>query len=579
MFAHIRNESCLTLDQVLSSMYQFYDADFRVRIHVFNAFLRKLASLEGGQKRNPILQNLFLQCALCYEIGFGVARDPSKSQELISKCEEYDLINFARELELVKANTYGWGLYDRVSTNYRKMYLATTGNGAPKNSLSVSYIRQRNIEYIELQYRKEIIDVENGLGANHPFVFALKRELRDILIQRGQQSEAEKIKAQIKDRYMRLSQYDPSRTPGDKYNLDAMTSLSKYAGRAREAEEVCQRALSSVSDLYGISDPATTEILWALSTIMVNQERLEEAELYLTQAIETSVKALGLTHPDNIARVTDLAVIYAKQDKLEEAETLVARSTEASLKILGEEHQISISCVSYLVSIRGLQQHQRPPRQRQWTTIEAQQTEVVKKFIGLYGRDHRRTIDSMSNLAVIWSEQRLWRIGATLFRHTIKESEKVFGKEDPVTLNCMAELANAYNWKMKRKESLALITGKSQTCDGTLHRKVLELSTKILGWDHPRTLSRANSLIWILGDQRQYKEVEILQLKILETMVRLQGEKHPNALSSMRILAGAIRKQGRLREAIELMNKGLQGISLLNRLYWRLLLSLGLFYT
>jgi len=197
-------------------MYQFYDADFRVRIHVFNAFLRKLANLEGGQKRNPILQNLFLQCALCYEIGFGVARDPSKSQELISKCEEHDLINFARELELVKANTYGWGLYDRVSTNYRKMYLATTGNGAPKNSLSVSYIRQRNIEYIELQYRKEIIDVENGLGANHPFVFALKRELRDILIQRGQQSEAEKIKAQIKDRYMRLSQYDPSRTPGDK---------------------------------------------------------------------------------------------------------------------------------------------------------------------------------------------------------------------------------------------------------------------------------------------------------------------------------------------------------------------------
>ena len=134
------------------------------------------------------------------------------------------------------------------------------------------------------------------------------------------------------------------------------------------------------------------------------------------------------------------------------------------LKILGEEHQISISCVSYLVSIRGLQQHQRPPRQRQWTTIEAQQTEVVKKFIGLYGRDHRRTIDSMSNLAVIWSEQRLWRIAVTLFRHTIKESEKVFGKEDPVTLNCMAELANAYNWKMKRKESLALITGKSQTC-------------------------------------------------------------------------------------------------------------------
>ncbi len=69
-----------------------------------NALLRKMASLEGGQDGNPILQNLFLQCAVCYEIGFGVVRDPRKSQELIRRCDKYDRMNFTRELGLVKGN-------------------------------------------------------------------------------------------------------------------------------------------------------------------------------------------------------------------------------------------------------------------------------------------------------------------------------------------------------------------------------------------------------------------------------------------------------------------------------------------
>ena len=40
-------------------MYQFYHADFRVRIHLANAFLRRLASLQGRQDEHPEIQKLF----------------------------------------------------------------------------------------------------------------------------------------------------------------------------------------------------------------------------------------------------------------------------------------------------------------------------------------------------------------------------------------------------------------------------------------------------------------------------------------------------------------------------------------
>lgn len=446
-----------------------------------NALLRKMASLEGGQDENPILQNLFLQCAICYEIGFGVVRDPCKSQELIRRCGIYDRMNFTRELGLVKGNRYGWGLIRRESTNYRKMFLASTGNGAPKHSLSLSYLTRGNTEDIKLQYRKEIIDAENSLGPNHEFVISLKKELGEMLIQRGLESEAEDIRAQIRGRDMRLLQYDPSRLPGSRANLAGILSLQSRQDRAKDAEELCRKALASASRFLGINHIATAEALSALSTIAGDQERWEEAEELLVQAIETTVKVLGQTHPDNLCLTKDLVRIFANQERWEEAEALVARSIETSMKTLGEEHPISITIMASLVWVWAIQQQRRPPHRRQWATIETQQVEVMKKHIKVFGRNHAETIASMNNLAIIWSEQRLWRISTTLFGHVVQASEKVFGKEHPRRLGHMASMAYIYQEEMIRKDSLAAIIGRRQTCDGTLHREVLELSTKILG--------------------------------------------------------------------------------------------------
>lgn len=62
----------------------------------------------------------------------------------------------------------------------------------------------------------------------------------------------------------------------------------------------------------------------------------------------------------------------------------------------------------------------------------------------------------------------------------------------------------------------------------------------------------------------------------METRITLQGENHPDSLRSMRGLAVTIREQGRLKEAIKPMDKGLKGKPLFVRLACRLELSLGL---
>lgn len=486
-------------------MYQFYDADFRVRIHVANALLRRMASLEGEQDTIPILQNLFLQCAVCYEIGFGVARDPCKSQELISRCDEHDHINFAREMELMRGEQYHWDT--SLSTNYGKMSRARTVNMAPKHSHALSYVRQGNVEHIELQYWNEITDAENCLGTSHSHVFDLKRELRDILIRSGKNSEAENLKVQIEERNLWVSQYDPSRTSYYTDNPNTLRSLSKQVGRAREAEEICLRNLSAAMGIstaigsWGTSATEARDMLELLSDITSNQERWEEAEMYSAEALESSVKVLGQTHPDSMARFRDLAHIYGKQGKWEEAEALFTRSIETSIKILGEEHRIYIDSLASLVWMRILQQLQRPRHRREWRKIESQQVKVMKKFIQLYGRDHKDTITSMNNLAQIWSKQRLWRIAATLLGQALRASEEVYGKEHPYTLKYMTNRAVVLEEKMFFNMSLVPILRRRQTCDGTLFEKLLELSTKIHRWDNPQTLNRAEWLVRALQGQ------------------------------------------------------------------------------
>ena len=58
-------------------------------------------------------------------------------------------------------------------------------------------------------------------------------------------------------------------------------------------------------------------------------------------------------------------------------------------------------------------------------------------------------------------------------------------------------------------------------------------SKRVLGAEHPSTLTSMNNLASTYRDQGQWKEAEELGLQVMETFKRILGAEHPSTLTSM----------------------------------------------
>ena len=82
-----------------------------------------------------------------------------------------------------------------------------------------------------------------------------------------------------------------------------------------------------------------------------------------------------------------------------------------------------------------------------------------------------------------------------------------------------------------------------------LYLAALETLKRVLGDDHPSTLSCMNNLALLYRNQGRYAEAEPLYLATLETRKRVLGDEHPDTLTSMSNLAILYAVQGRYAEA------------------------------
>jgi hypothetical protein len=73
----------------------------------------------------------------------------------------------------------------------------------------------------------------------------------------------------------------------------------------------------------------------------------------------------------------------------------------------------------------------------------------------------------------------------------------------------------------------------------------METFKRVLGAEHPDTLTSIANLASTYQNQGRWKKAKDLEVQVIETRKRVLGTEHPSTLTSMANLASTYRNQGR----------------------------------
>jgi tetratricopeptide (TPR) repeat protein len=81
----------------------------------------------------------------------------------------------------------------------------------------------------------------------------------------------------------------------------------------------------------------------------------------------------------------------------------------------------------------------------------------------------------------------------------------------------------------------------------------MERIERVLGAEHPDTLTSMNNLALTYRNQGRWKEAEELNVQVMEMRKRVLGTEHPDTLTSMNNLASTYQNLGKWKEAEKLL--------------------------
>ena len=152
----------------------------------------------------------------------------------------------------------------------------------------------------------------------------------------------------------------------------------------------------------------------------------------------------------------------------------------------------------------------------------------------------------LNSLGLFQLSQGLYTAAELPLRRALEAFERVLGAEHPNTLSSVNNLA------------FLLETKGDYGAAEPLYRRALEARERVLGAEHPNTLTSVNNLAGLLDSKGDYGAAEPLYRRALEAQERVLGVEHPNTLTSVNNLAELLRSKGDYGAAEPLVRRSLE---------------------
>ncbi|CUS08033.1 unnamed protein product, partial [Tuber aestivum] len=192
---------------------------------------------------------------------------------------------------------------------------------------------------------------------------------------------------------------------------------------------------------------------------------------------------------------------------------------------------------------------------RMFPKYEHELRDICKSYIphalvdlgGLQGPHDSGALECLSYLASVMSDLGKYDESETMNRHALEVHDKVLGKDHPDTLTSVNNLALVLQYQGKYGESEAM------------NRRALEGRERILGAGHLDTLVSVSHLAIVLWRRGGYSGSEAMNRRALEDREKVLGPEHPDTLTSLNNLAIVLESQGRYGESEKMKRHALEG--------------------
>ncbi|KAF3389938.1 Nephrocystin-3 [Talaromyces pinophilus] len=473
--------------------------------------------------------------------------------------------------------------------------------------------RWKEAEELEVQ----VIEITKRVqGVEHPDTLASIANLASTYRDQGRWKEAEELFMQVMETRKRMLGKEH---PSTLTSMGNLASTYRNQGRWKEAEELDVQVMEMTKRMLGVEHPSTLTSMGNLASTYWNQGRWKEAEELEVQVMETRTRMLGVEHPHTLNSMANLAFTLKEQGRGAEALDLMKNCVQLQSKVLGVGHPDTVSASAALIDwqtenldidVQGFAEFQLQDRRGSGNNHESieeyweDETSAVESdandqfeddivmlrnfsFIsfstdGTSFQMHRLVQLAMqkwleaSGQLEQWKERFVrnlsrefpsgeyenWKICGLIFPHAQSavaqrpDSDNSL-QEWALLLNNAASFAWA-KWNLVAAEKMAV--------------RAMRVREKVLGIDHPDTLTSINNLGSVLRSQGKYGEAEMMHRRALTSREKLLGIDHPDTVDSINDLGIVLEKQGEYNEAeiehrrVLAFEEKLEGISHLNTL-------------
>jgi non-specific serine/threonine protein kinase/serine/threonine-protein kinase len=317
---------------------------------------------------------------------------------------------------------------------------------------------------------------------------------------------------------------------------DALPAQLRTKGIFEMAANVFASVLKDRERVLGPEHPDTIDSMTNLSTAYHRLQRFAEAEEQERQIIAIRTLVWGPEHPSTLAAKANLAVDLRAQGKMEECTQLDRELLAERRRIFGPDHPATLETMGNLANDR-----------RNFDPGEAERLdeEILASRRRTQGVEHADTMDAMWSLAGDHVRNGKGAEAAQLYRELAEVRLRLFGPDDPRTMESYGGWARAYRGMGRFREAEDFDT------------RYLDWSIRVNGADNEYTHYRRMNLALDYLFEKKYEQAESLASIAFAGLRDQMGREHFRTELAVFALAGAWHGEGKNDQAEQLIREGL----------------------